>query len=355
QRTQRALDEWKLKTHAAILQAYQKQLRDYEDKLAALEAQAAQQIQFQGRNPLENEMLIRTELRKSAISVFTAQHFDLFGAIDESPQKYPQPNLAEAAAEGKYIRFFEQAFEWEQMMFFFYPYFWGRKPNWVKRALLQDVDPLFAEFIKAGSARIVVPVRPGFEPAIAHFFDTGETWDGGDLPHIGSPLYLSIIEEIRERDKAPGLEAPQGDPWEVRLPTTLIKLRDKATLPEWRKNAQGEWVPVDTVGAIVVTGKADFGNVTVNAFKDLVLTVSSSGASDLMITSATTTDLVEFGFFGVIKFPALIPAGSSFPLHMRFKPKTSGPKSANLTVSSHAPDTPDVILNAVVKLTGKGI
>jgi hypothetical protein len=234
QRTPRLLDDWKLKTHSAILQAYQKQLRDYEEKLAALEVQAAQQIQ--GRNPLENEQMIRTEIKKGAISVFTAQHYDLFGAIELSAEGYPQSNLAEAAAEGKYIRFFEQAFEWEQMMFFFYPYYWGRKQNWLKRAVLQDTDPLFAEFVKAGAARVVLAVRPGFEQAIAHFLDTGETWDGGDLPEISSPLYVNIIEEIRERDKAPGSELPQGEPWEVRLPTTLIKLRDE--------KSEGEWVPV---------------------------------------------------------------------------------------------------------------
>ena len=241
QRTPRLLDEWKLKTHAAILQGYQKQLRDYEEKLAALEVQAAQQ--FQGRNPIENELLIRNELKKSSISVFTAQHYDLFGAIATSPQGFPQPNLPEAFAEGKYVRFFEQALEWEQMMYFFYPYFWGRKPNWPNRALLQDADSRFAEFLKAGFARIVISVRPGFEHAIAHFLNTGETWDGGDLPDLTSPLYLSIIEEIREHDKAPGREVPQGDPWEVRLPTTLVKLRDNAALPSFKKNAQGEWVP----------------------------------------------------------------------------------------------------------------
>jgi len=243
QLTQRALDEWKLKTYAAILQAYQKQLRDYEEKLAALEVQAAQQIL--GRNPLENEQLIRAELKKGAISVFTAQHYDLFGAISLSLLGgYPQPDLAEADAEGKYVRFFEQAFEWEQMMFFYYPYFWGRKPNWVKRAVLQDADPLFADFIKAGAARVVVSVRPGFEHAINHFLNSGEPWDGGDLPPITSPLYLSIIEEIKERDKAVGAEVPQGDPWDVHLPTTLLKIRNEHTLPEWQKNDQGDWVPV---------------------------------------------------------------------------------------------------------------
>jgi len=242
QRTERVLTEWKLKTHVAILQGYQKQLRDYEEKLAALEVQAAQQIQ--GRNPGENEQLIRAELKKGATSVFTAQHFDLFGAISLSSQGYPQANLTEAEMEGKYIRFFEQALEWDQMMYFFYPYFWGRKSNWLKRALLQDADPLFAEFTKAGAARVVLSVRPGFESAFAHYLDTGQIWEGGDLPDVTSPLYVSIIEEIRERDKAPGSEVAQGDPWDVHLPTTLVILRDKSGLPEWQKNAAGDWEPV---------------------------------------------------------------------------------------------------------------
>ena len=47
-------------------------------------------------------------------------------------------------------------------MYFFYPYFWGRKPLWVTKLLLDDTDPLFAEFLRAGEARAVVPVRPGF-------------------------------------------------------------------------------------------------------------------------------------------------------------------------------------------------
>ncbi|WP_437676866.1 hypothetical protein [Sorangium sp. So ce131] len=241
QRTPRALDAWKLKTHAAILQAYQKQLRDYEEKLAALEVEAASKIE--GRNPSENEHLIRAELKKGALSVFTWQHYDLFGAVSTSAQGYPQPSLAEAEKEGAYIRFFEQAFEWEQMMFFFYPYFWGRKSNWTKRALLQDTDPLFAEFIKAGAARLVVSVRPGFEAAVAHFLETGEIWNGSDLPEVTSPLYVNIIEEIKERDKAPGTEVAQGDPWDVRLPTTLIKLREQSSLPEWQKDGSGRWVP----------------------------------------------------------------------------------------------------------------
>jgi hypothetical protein len=239
QRTQRALDDWKLKTHAAILQAYQKLLRDYEDKLAAAEVQAAQQIQ--GRNPRENEILIRTELKKGAISVFTAQHYDLFGAIAYSPQGFPQPKLGEAAEEGKYIRFFEQAFEWDQMQYVFYPYYWGRKQNWTVSAQLEDSDPIHMEFLKAGAARVAFSVREGFWPAVRHFLETGDVVFGFD--DLTSESYLSINEELRGRLGAPQDEVPYGSPWDVRLPTTLVQVREDDRLPEWVRDETGTWRP----------------------------------------------------------------------------------------------------------------
>lgn len=42
-------------------------------------------------------------------------------------------NFDEAAGEGPYVRFFEQAFEWEHMTWLAYPYFRGRKSQWAER------------------------------------------------------------------------------------------------------------------------------------------------------------------------------------------------------------------------------
>lgn len=241
QRTDRAYEAWQLETHAAIQQGYLKLDRDFREELAAMEVQTANEIR--GRNPIENRLIERTELKKQAVSVLTAQHYDLFGAISFSVQGFPQPLLSEAEQEGRYIRFFEQALEWEHVMYLFYPYFWGRKGKWATSALLQDVDPQFAEFLRAGSARLVVPVRPGFEAALAHFMDTGEIWEGADPPTLTSPLYVSIIDEIKERTQAPGTEIAQGDPWDVRLPTTLVRLRPDDSLPAWTKQPDGSWLP----------------------------------------------------------------------------------------------------------------
>lgn len=142
------------------------------------------------------------------------------------------------------MRFFEQAFEWEHLVYFFYPYFWGWKTGWRNRMLLDDEDPAFGDFLRAGAARVVFPVRPGFEAAVVHYLETGEFWNGGPPPNIASSLYVPIVQEIEAATGAPGDEKPVGEPWEVRLPTTLVRIRPQDDLPEWQ-NVGEQWQPVN--------------------------------------------------------------------------------------------------------------
>lgn len=238
--TDRAIMAWKLKTHAAISQAYQARLEAYQQALAQAEAAAGTVIS--GRNPLFNLQLITTELRKQCLTLVTAQQFTAFGALQTSVEGYAEPNLYQTSVQMPYVRFFEQAFEWEHLVYFFYPYFWGWKPAWNQRLLLDDVDPAFADFLRAGAARVVFPVRPGFEAAVVHFLETGEIWNGGPPPDISSSLYLPIIKEIEEATGAPGNEVAVGDPWLVHLPTTLVRLRPNDDLPTWQKVGE-DWQP----------------------------------------------------------------------------------------------------------------
>lgn len=240
QRTARAMLKWQMETHAKLTQAYKARLAEYEEKLAALEVQAG--VAIQGRNPALNLEIMNDELKKHCVTIMTEQHFDLFDATQTGAQGVPQIDLFENAAEGPYVRFFEQAFEWEQMTWLTYPYFWGRKERWAGRISYEDADPIFNQFLKAGYCRVVVPVRPGFAGAIDHFMTYGEVWNGGPLPTISNPLYLPIADEIAERLDRPGDEIPQGDPWLVRIPTTLVRLRPDDALPEWKQDANGEWV-----------------------------------------------------------------------------------------------------------------
>jgi hypothetical protein len=229
--------QWQLNTYEAILRAYRQKVAEYEERLANIEA--ALRVGALGHSTEQKRMLERTELKKGCITLLTHQHFDVFNGIDDS---FPQLNLANAESQGRYIRFFEQAIEWEQMMYQFYPYFWGRKTEWIHKVNLEDRDSQFSDFLRAGAARALVPVRPGFEKAMIHFMETGEIWDGGDLPEINSPVYVPLLEELNAQTQIGQTPLPYGNPWKIKLPTTLVMLRPDSKLPNWKQD-DGEWVP----------------------------------------------------------------------------------------------------------------
>lgn len=238
-RTERAMLTWRIQTHAEIKQAYLKALADFEEAVA--QAVVNRGVNIKGRNPQYNQELTFTELKKHCISVLTNQHFDLFNGVEVDSSGIPQANLSVAQQQGDYIRFFEQAFEWHLMSFVLYPYFWGRKSHWIDRVKYEDNDPEFMAFIKAGAARVLLPVRENFRAAVSHFMGTGEIWEGGPLPDITDPDYVPIVQELRERTGAPGDEIPEGKPWLVRVPTRLIKLREDGSLPHWTQDESGDW------------------------------------------------------------------------------------------------------------------
>jgi len=252
ERTLSLYQRWQSKAHAAIAEAYRKQQAAYEERLANV--RSALRIQLMGNPPAQNRLVERTELKRSCISLITHQHYDSFRAIEfggVDPDTgtnlgLPQVQLGVAEAQGRYVRFFEQAFEWDQLVYQFYPYFWSRREQWVTKINLRDPDPDFAAFLSAGWARVLIPVRPGFETALAHFMETGAIPEDSELGNLHSDLYLPLIQEIVGHDAAED-GVPYGEPWEVRLPTTLVKVRADGSLPKWKpsKDAKGaiEWVP----------------------------------------------------------------------------------------------------------------
>jgi hypothetical protein len=52
------------------------------------------------------------------------------------------------------------------------------------------------------------------------------------MPEIFGPLYVSVIEEIKACNFGPAEEVCV-DEWDVNLPTTLVMLKEDATLPKW--------------------------------------------------------------------------------------------------------------------------
>ncbi len=120
----------------------------------------------------------------------------------------------------------EQAFEWGLMSYNFYPFYWGNRNDWTDLYQYECNDPLFRSFMQSGMARVVVTVKPGFEKAVLHFMATGQIWNGGEVPVLGNPLYLSIVDELKEQ------EYVVEETWETVVPTNLIALQSSGVAVE---------------------------------------------------------------------------------------------------------------------------
>ena len=241
--TNARLDEWRHTAYTQIRQSHESSVAAYEAALAGAAVNAG--IEIEGRSPSENRQLERDEIKKQAITAFTQQHFSLFGGVTmDDEYDYPQLDVGSYLQQGRYIRFFEQAIEWENVSWVLYPYYWGRKSEWLNKFATLGADPQLVSFLRAGAARVVLPIRPGFQLSMMHYQATSEIWEGGDPPQVHDESYLPFVQEIAEQLGRPGEdETPVGESWEVRLPTDLVRLNPDGTLPRWSQDDNGHWQP----------------------------------------------------------------------------------------------------------------
>jgi hypothetical protein len=243
QLTPEGFAKWQHAAFDSIMEAYLVQKAEYDEKLAALAIQ--QGVKILGRNPLENRRIEREELKKLVLMMLTANNNIARNSI--LPGAEPNIDLVKACINGSWIRFFENAFEWNNMMYVLYPYFWGRKSRWISALHFTDPDSDFAAFLKAGAARVQVPVRPGFERAIAYFCQFGVIWEGNDPPLLDDDLYVPIVDEIAENlgKLDDGVPYPEGaGPWEVRIPTSLVLVQNLEEIPGIRDMLTGNNVVI---------------------------------------------------------------------------------------------------------------
>lgn len=234
--TDEAKKQWAQKAFNTIIKAYEYAMKEYDNKLAEEGAKASN---IKGANPMYYRQIEQEVLKHNCIAymvdgsvlgtnLYKGTSLDNFEVIKTN-------ELDQYAA---LVKFMEQAFEWNIMSYNFYPYYWGSKADWSELYQADNVDPLFRSFLHSGMARIIVTVKPGFEDAIQFYLSTGKIWNGGEVPVIGNPLYLSVVDELKQ---ATG--NPQGKAWLTRLPTPLtilqaesIGLKVESALPYTHEN-----------------------------------------------------------------------------------------------------------------------
>ncbi len=236
--TEEALAAWKIGTYEKIAEAYFSMKNRRDEQVAAAQVRAG--VSIEGNSPERNAQVVREELKKHIVAMLYREP----DGSNQAPFKWPrliqthddtgEPSIrtVEAVERATLIQFLEQAFEWEKLTYVCYPYFWAdRATQWRTLADLKSADPVFAEFLRAGSARTVVSVRPGFESQVQLFLDFGVIWGGGTAPAPGDENYLSVADEIRAIQRGPD-DAERLEWWDTRLPTTLLWLDGAGALPE---------------------------------------------------------------------------------------------------------------------------
>jgi hypothetical protein len=94
------------------------------------------------------------------------------------------------------VKFINEAIEWENVLYFLYSYFWDVPLSWDFVRQIEHPDSTRQAFLRAGSARIVLPVRKGYEQAWLAFVELGNF--GQQLPP--NHPYMTIAQQIQAYD-----------------------------------------------------------------------------------------------------------------------------------------------------------
>ncbi len=222
-REESALQAWQSATFQKIQEAYEVRLADTLDANRRLESQQRRGVT--ASQPQINRRRERDELMRGAITVVNSmllqgEYFDSVSVTDDGVLI----DVDDALREGQTVRFFQGAFEWDNMTYELFPYFWGQRERWPEMLMASHEDPKHEEFLRSGFARVLVPVTPGKEANVLNVLSLGlsAVFDGAREAVIDDPDYLALLADLDEPLEPP---VQEGDPWRVVLPTSLVKLQ----------------------------------------------------------------------------------------------------------------------------------
>jgi hypothetical protein len=169
--------------------------------------------------------------------VFAAESIDLNHGIAFDGQTLGKLNFSQWTLLKQHedmVRFINQAVEWENVVTFLYSYFWDVPQSWAFIREIRHPDSSRQAFLRAGSARVVLTVRKGWEAKWMRFVQDG-TIDA-DIADKSTGPYLSIAQEIAAYDDRnyPGIPPANPGRSAVRLQdavytTSTAKLDPKST------------------------------------------------------------------------------------------------------------------------------
>ena len=236
-----AYSRWQQDVFITIMQAYNDKLEAYnnalEQKAQEQKAADADKEKTYGGNPRFNEITIVNELKRLSIEILMApfenkyKNISFYKTDENNDCTVPGlKNLDKLEAYGKRVKFFEQAFDWDLMAKMFYDYYWSDKCSWKELYQSQGnagADFIFSKFLQSSLARIIVPIKEGFEQAVIYYIETGDIWNGTSMViNTDDDKYLSAVNELYYT------EGVVEDKWQSIVPTSLTIIQGKSVFLE---------------------------------------------------------------------------------------------------------------------------
>jgi hypothetical protein len=120
---------------------------------------------------------------------------------------------------GDYIHFVHSALDWDNMLVSLYPHFWDANSEAQGKPFLTHPDTEHREFLRAGAAQVVLPIRPGYEEKILSLLEYGEV---GEIEQ--EHPFRKVVDQVKEEHEVRKAGPLVLDEWEECTPTGALDL-----------------------------------------------------------------------------------------------------------------------------------
>lgn len=241
---------WQQSVFQPIKDKYDSLAASYRDAVAAAEAAAAAKSaeyyeawaklerelieSDKVRHPFFNAEILRTELKRSVIYLM-CQDFEADGAMirKAEPCGLPEIDRGRAEALGYDWYFWDRLIDWKLMAYAFFDYFWNPMCDWPLRFDPDEPDGMFKAFLRAGYARVLVPVSPAMQQDFLWYVKTHQKWGPSRHPprDPSDPRWRNVVYEMQHANQS--AMTPREGRIEVTAGSNLaiIKGSDRYWLP----------------------------------------------------------------------------------------------------------------------------
>jgi hypothetical protein len=206
--TDSAVDAWQAQCYVLLREAAT--VRDGQRRAYLRDRASTLRRQIAAEDALHLRRLEREQIMRLVLSWLFPGFDDaasVLGSVDD-PGSLDASTWQHVMQYGEYIKFVQNAIDWDHVAVFLYPYFWDSAWHEHAKLFLVHPDAVHREFLRAGAARVIIAIKPGYEQDVVSLLDQGQL--GALTPQS---RFASVITDVQAANKDFAARIhPDGDP-----------------------------------------------------------------------------------------------------------------------------------------------